>query len=57
VTTSQPVRYDENIARAYLAMLSDTVADPGSAALLDLLGDASGTSGSGSALRRGTSRA
>jgi SAM-dependent methyltransferase len=41
VTTSQPVRYDENIARAYLAMLSDTVADPGNAALLDLLGDAS----------------
>ena len=35
-------RYDDQVADAYLAMMGNTVADPGTSALLDLLGSVSG---------------
>ena len=38
----QVIRYDNEIADSYVALLGDTVQDPGTAALLDLLGDVSG---------------
>ena len=37
----QVIRYDNEIADTYAAMLGDTVEDPGTAALLDLLGEVS----------------
>ena len=38
----QVIRYDNEVAATYSAMLGDTVEDPGTAALLDLLGEVSG---------------
>ncbi|MEX1007344.1 MAG: methyltransferase domain-containing protein [Acidimicrobiia bacterium] len=38
----QVIRYDDKIADAYAAMLGDTVEDPGTSALLELLGEVSG---------------
>lgn len=43
MTTERPVRYDHQVALAYAAMMGNTVTDPGTAALLDLLGSVSGT--------------
>jgi SAM-dependent methyltransferase len=40
----QPVRYDNAIVDVYAAMMGDAVSDPATAALLDLLGDVSGSS-------------
>ena len=37
----QVIRYDNEVADTYSAMLGDTVEDPGTAALLDLLGEMS----------------
>jgi 2-polyprenyl-3-methyl-5-hydroxy-6-metoxy-1,4-benzoquinol methylase len=42
MTMKQDIRYDNEIADSYVALLGDTVQDPGTAALLDLLGDVSG---------------
>jgi ubiquinone/menaquinone biosynthesis C-methylase UbiE len=42
VKMGQSIRYDDKIADAYAAMLGNTVEDPGTSALLDLLGEVSG---------------